>query len=135
MRNLPLLLTVCTAVKSKGRILQNFVAFSEYLNFKNNYILFPGWSHWSDWSPCSQSCDGGQQERRRECLLGKVKKSEVDSEDQTGKFRKNRRNKRKTDNLCGSFNAEKRNCNSFSCPGKTFRGVDTILNPGGGGWQ
>ena len=90
-------------------------------SLQNNFILFPGWSHWSDWSPCSQSCDGGQQERRRECLLGKVKKSEVDSEDQTGKFRKSRRNKRKTANLCGSFNAEKRNCNSFSCPGKTFK--------------
>ena len=45
----------------------------------------------------------------------------MDSEDQTGKFRKSRRNKRKTANLCGSFNAEKRNCNSFSCPGKTFK--------------
>ena len=30
----PLLLTVCTAVKSKGKISQNFVAFSEYMNFK-----------------------------------------------------------------------------------------------------
>ena len=29
----PLLLTVCTAVKSKGKISQNFVAFSEYMNF------------------------------------------------------------------------------------------------------
>ena len=29
-----LLLTVCTAVKSKVKILQNFVAFSEYMNFK-----------------------------------------------------------------------------------------------------
>ena len=29
----PLLLTVCT-VKSKGKIFQNFVAFSEYMNFK-----------------------------------------------------------------------------------------------------
>ena len=29
----PLLLTVCTIVKSKGTILQNFVAFSEYMNF------------------------------------------------------------------------------------------------------
>ena len=29
----PLLLTVCTAVKGKGKILQNFVAFSEYMNF------------------------------------------------------------------------------------------------------
>ena len=28
-----LLLTVCTAVKSKGKISQNFVAFSEYMNF------------------------------------------------------------------------------------------------------
>ena len=30
----PLLLTVCTVVKSKGKISQNFVAFSEYMNFK-----------------------------------------------------------------------------------------------------
>ena len=29
----PLLLTVSTVVKSKGKILQNFVAFSEYMNF------------------------------------------------------------------------------------------------------
>ena len=28
-----LLLTVCTAVKNKVKILQNFVAFSEYMNF------------------------------------------------------------------------------------------------------
>ena len=31
-----LLLTVCTVVKSKVKISQNFVAFSEYMNF-NNY--------------------------------------------------------------------------------------------------
>ena len=30
----PLLLTVCTVIKSKGNISQNFVAFSEYMNFK-----------------------------------------------------------------------------------------------------
>ena len=35
----PLLLTVCTAVESKGKILQNFVAFSEYMNFKS-YVLY-----------------------------------------------------------------------------------------------
>ena len=29
----PLLLTVCTVVKCKGKISQNFVAFSEYMNF------------------------------------------------------------------------------------------------------
>ena len=28
-----ILLTACTVVKSKGKILQNFVAFSEYMNF------------------------------------------------------------------------------------------------------
>ena len=28
-----LLLTVCTVVKSKGKISQNFAAFSEYMNF------------------------------------------------------------------------------------------------------
>ena len=31
----PLLLTVCTAVKSKGKILQIFVAFLKYMNFKD----------------------------------------------------------------------------------------------------
>ena len=35
----PLILTVCTAVKSKGKILQNFVAFSEYMNFKQLYLI------------------------------------------------------------------------------------------------
>ena len=30
-----LLLTVCTVVRSKVNISQNFVAFSEYMNFKN----------------------------------------------------------------------------------------------------
>ena len=29
----PLFLTVCTVVKTKGKISQNFVAFSEYMNF------------------------------------------------------------------------------------------------------
>ena len=29
----PLLLAVCTVVKSKGKISRNFVAFSEYMNF------------------------------------------------------------------------------------------------------
>ena len=29
----PLLLTLCTVVKIKGKISQNFVAFSEYMNF------------------------------------------------------------------------------------------------------
>ena len=32
----PLLLTVCTAVKSKGKKFQKFVAFSEYMNFNIN---------------------------------------------------------------------------------------------------
>ena len=31
----PLLLTVCTVIKSKGKISQNFVAFSEYMNYKS----------------------------------------------------------------------------------------------------
>ena len=35
-----LLLTVCTAVKSKVEILQNFVAFSEYMNF-NQKVFEP----------------------------------------------------------------------------------------------
>ena len=49
LRNLPL--TVCTAVKSKGKISQNCVAFSEYMNFKctrtraRNFIFW--WSHFA----------------------------------------------------------------------------------------
>ena len=34
----PLLLTVFTAVKSKGKTSQNFVAFSEYMNFKISIV-------------------------------------------------------------------------------------------------
>ena len=34
---LPLLLTTVHTVKSKGKILPNFVAFSEYMNFKTKY--------------------------------------------------------------------------------------------------
>ena len=33
-----LLLSVCTVDKSKGKISQNFVAFSEYMNFNNILI-------------------------------------------------------------------------------------------------
>ena len=33
------ILTVCTAVKSKGKISQNFVAFSEYMNFKTSLLV------------------------------------------------------------------------------------------------
>ena len=36
----PLLLTVCTVVKSKRKISQNFMAFSEYMNFKKIRIIF-----------------------------------------------------------------------------------------------
>jgi hypothetical protein len=32
----PLFLTVCTVVKSKKKISQNFAAFSEYMNYKIN---------------------------------------------------------------------------------------------------
>ena len=32
-----LFLTVCTVVKSKVKIWQNFVAFSEYMNFTEEY--------------------------------------------------------------------------------------------------
>ena len=34
----PLLLTTVHTVKSKGKILQNFVAFSEYKNFKYHWF-------------------------------------------------------------------------------------------------
>ena len=36
----PLLLTVCTVVKSKRKISKNFVAFSKYMNFSNISYLF-----------------------------------------------------------------------------------------------
>ena len=68
-------------------------------------LSFVGWSDWSEWSSCSQTCDGGQQERHRECLL----KSSFNK-------KKNYRNRR-TQLPCGPYNAEKRNCNSFSCSG------------------
>ena len=34
-----LLLTVCTVVKRKVKISQNFVAFSEYMNFDYDFLL------------------------------------------------------------------------------------------------
>merc|ERR1712037_944849 len=34
----PSLLTACTVVKSKGKISQNFVAFSEYMKFTQNVV-------------------------------------------------------------------------------------------------
>ena len=37
-KDLPVLLTVCTAVKSKGKSSQNFVAFSEYMNFNIRFL-------------------------------------------------------------------------------------------------
>ena len=46
----PLLFTVCTIVKSKGKILQNCVAFSEYMNFTYLYwisqVLLNIWDIW-----------------------------------------------------------------------------------------
>ena len=39
----PLLLTVFTAVKSKGKISQNFVAFSEYMNFMRVWKVEQQW--------------------------------------------------------------------------------------------
>ena len=36
----PLLLTVCTVVKSKGKVSQNHVAFSEYMNFETKKVYF-----------------------------------------------------------------------------------------------
>ena len=36
----PLLLTAVHTVKSKGKILQNFVAFSEYMNFARSTKIF-----------------------------------------------------------------------------------------------
>ena len=38
----PLLLTVCTVVKSKGKVSQIFVAFSEFKNFTSGQLVFVG---------------------------------------------------------------------------------------------
>ena len=49
----PLLLTVCTVVKSKGKTSQNFVAFSEYMNFNNSpfVLVLEVEVLWLDWVP------------------------------------------------------------------------------------
>ena len=39
---LPLLLTTVHTVKSKGKISQNFMAFSEYMNFTRTLCRIPG---------------------------------------------------------------------------------------------
>ena len=39
-----LLLTVCTVVKSKVKILQNFVAFSEYMNYVDTRMFWHWWT-------------------------------------------------------------------------------------------
>ena len=51
----PLLLTVCTAVKSKGNISQNLEAFSEYMNFNQGGHIMPTNYHWppKSFSPSS----------------------------------------------------------------------------------
>ena len=41
----PLLLTTVDTVKSKGKISQNFVVFSEYMNFTCNVIKFTLWKN------------------------------------------------------------------------------------------
>ena len=40
---IPLLLTTVHTVKSKGKISQNFVAFSEYMNFKTANLTESPW--------------------------------------------------------------------------------------------
>ena len=45
-----LLLSVCTVDKSKGKISQNFVAFSEYMNFKVKYRHIVKISYKKIWS-------------------------------------------------------------------------------------
>ena len=43
----PLLLTVCNVVKSKGKVLQNFVVFSKYMNVKRgDFSSFLGTVFW-----------------------------------------------------------------------------------------
>ena len=54
--------------------------------------LFLGWNEWSEWSPCSSSCNGGQQQKRRACS--------------------------KVDTSCDGINTENRECNTFPCTSK-----------------
>ena len=34
------------------------------------FYYVPVYDDWQPWSPCTRSCDGGSQERRRLCLQG-----------------------------------------------------------------
>ena len=42
----PLLLTTVHTVESKGKISQNFVAFSEYMNFNKGGLISESFSFW-----------------------------------------------------------------------------------------
>ena len=71
---LPFLLTLCTVVKSKGKISQNFVAFSEYMNL--NYLLDFFQPFMTDES--TQVIDVCKGQFISECL--KLPKIDIDSE-------------------------------------------------------
>ena len=65
--------------------------YSHFFFFLLSFSIFvSGWNHWSEWSPCSQSCNGGEQRRIRTCHS----------------------------HTCPSYNMERRTCNSFTCQSK-----------------
>lgn len=62
------------------------------------------WGSWSSWSQCSRSCDGGVQERTRECLSAKLSMT-------LSLYRRQDRNK----GNCPGFGKEFQPCNTSPC--------------------
>ena len=98
------------------------IFFSLFI-WRTTFLCFSGWSEWSEWSPCSKSCGGGRQERHRKCYLSEKRPSIPDDAPMTLKLTDAEHQKygKGFRQMCGSFNAEKRTCNSFKCAGKSYK--------------